>query len=173
MIDEPLLKLISLGALGLLAACAIFMLLELFKVKNPARNLIVAYRHQTIFFFSLFATASSLFLSLYFQLAACELCWYQRIFLFPIPLISFIAVLKNDANARLYTLWLSIVGFAIAIYHSLLQGGIIKGAPVFCNPASPIDCANPYFVYYGFVTIPVISAITFLTLIILSYVREK
>ena len=173
MIDEPLLQFISFGSLVLLALCAIFVVLELLNVMNPVRSLLVKYRFQIIFFFSLFATASSLFLSLYYQLAACELCWYQRIFLFTIPFVSFIAVLKNDASARVYTLVLSAVGFAIATYHSLLQVGLLKGTPAFCNPASPIDCATPAFVYYGFVTIPVISAITFLTLIILSYVREK
>jgi disulfide bond formation protein DsbB len=171
--NEPLLQFFSFGAILLLAGCAIFLALEIFKIKNPFKAILLKAQNETIFFFSLFASACSLFLSLYFQFLPCELCWYQRVFLFTIPFISFVATVRGDLNARLYTFVLSSVGLGIALYHTLLQANIIKNVPVFCNPASAGDCAVPDFMYFGFVTIPVISCAVFLTLLICSYVYKK
>ena len=171
--NEPLLKFFSFGAVILLLGCALFILLEIFKVKNPIKALLVRFQNETIFFFSLFASACSLFLSLYFQFSPCELCWYQRVFLFSIPFMSFVATIRGDLNARLYVFVLSAVGLGIAIYHTLLQANVIKNVPVFCNPSSAVDCAVPDFMYFGFVTIPVISCAVFLSLMICSYVYKK
>jgi disulfide bond formation protein DsbB len=171
--NETILKFLSLGSLLLLAGCAVFLLLEISKVKNPIKELIRQYQNELIFFFSLVTAASTLSLSLYFQLAPCELCWYQRLFLFAIPFISFIGAVKHDVNARLYAFTLSSIGLAIALYHTLLQAGIFKSVPVFCNPASAADCSVPDFVLFGFVTIPFMSCAVFLTLMVLSYVYKK
>lgn len=171
--NETLLQLLSLGSLLLLAGCVIFILLEAFRVKNPIKSLIMQNQNELVFFFSLIAAASTLSLSLYFQLAPCELCWYQRVFLFSIPFISFIGAVRHDVNARLYAFTLSAVGLGIAIYHTLLQAGIFETVPVFCNPASAADCSVPEFILFGFVTIPFMSCIVFLTLMILSYVYKR
>jgi len=122
---------------------------------------------------SIGATFGSLLLSFYFKLAPCDLCWYQRIFLFPIPVIVLIALIKKDLSARVYIFALSCVGLLIAGYHSILQVQIFKKDSVFCNTASVVDCATPDFVYYGFVTVPIISFCVFLVTLILSYPYEK
>lgn len=171
--NEQILQLFSLGSLLLLAGCIAFIMLEVFRVPNPAKRIIMRFQNETTFFLALAMTALNLLLSAYFQFVPCELCWYQRVFLFAIPFISFVAVIKSDINGRLYAFVLSAIGFVIAVYHTLLQAGLFQNSDVFCNPNSLIDCAVPYFTYYGFVTIPFMSCVAFLSLMITSYVYKK
>ena len=171
--QESLLKLFSLGTIVLLVFCIVFILLELFKIKNPAKEFLLKAQTEIIFFVALFATAGSLLLSIYFKLAPCELCWYQRIFLFPIPIMAFIATLKKDLNARIYMFALSVGGILFATYHSFLQLKIFKSESIFCNIGATVDCATPDFIYYGFVTVPVISFAVFLFLLITTYAYTK
>ena len=171
--NEQLLQFFSLGSLLLLAGCVIFILLETFRLSNPAKKILVLFQNETIFFLALAMTVLNLFLSIYFQFAPCELCWYQRVFLFAIPFIAFIAAVRNDLTGRLYVFALSTLGLVVAAYHTLLQAGLFQKVDVFCNPNSLIDCAVPYFTYYGFVTIPFMSCVAFLSLMIASYVYKK
>lgn len=171
--NETLLQLFSLGSLVMLAGCGLFLLLELFKIKNPIKTVLVRFQNETIFFFALIVTVLNLFLSSYFQFAPCELCWYQRVFLFVIPFISFVAAVRNDINGRVYVFVLSTIGLIVALYHTLLQVGLFQKVAAFCNPNAVTDCAVPYFTYYGFVTIPFMSCVVFLSLMIASYVYKK
>lgn len=168
--QESFLKLMSLGTIGIFIGIFAYLLLEIFRIKNPIKSFIIKNQLVILFFTSLIATAGSLSLSIYFKLAPCELCWYQRVFLFTTPIIAWLAVYKNDLNARLYIFILSIFGASVALYHALIQSNVFKGDSIFCNPVSAgVDCSVPVFVYYGFVTVPVISLAVFGLMMILSY----
>lgn len=171
--NDILLKIISLGAILLILKIIILIMLDFFRVKYPMKDLISKYRLEFLFFVSLFSTVGSLLLSVYFKLAACELCWYQRVFLFSIPVITLIALIKKDIKAQVYVFWLSLIGFCLALYHSLLQSGLFNKDTVFCNPSSFIDCSVPSFVYFGFVTIPIIACAVFLALLYISYESKQ
>ncbi len=171
--QDTLLQLISLGAIMLISACIIFFILNIFATNNPVKRIIVQHRTYLLFFISLIGTVGSLMLSIYFKLAACELCWYQRLFLFSSPVIMAVAIYKNHVQAHFYVFWLSCIGLLISIYHALLQSKIFAPDNVFCNPASAVDCSVPSFIYYGFVTVPVISFSVFLLLILISYDYKK
>lgn len=171
--NDIILKVISLGAILIILKVMILTILDVFNIKYPMKDIVPKYRLEFLFLISLMGTVGSLLLSLYFKLAACELCWYQRIFLFTIPVISLIALLKNDVKAKAYVFWLSLIGFCFALYHTLLQSGLFSRDTVFCNPNSFIDCSVPSFVYFGFVTVPVISCAVFLVLLYVSYERKQ
>ena len=156
----------------LLIFIAGYLLLETLKIKNPIKKIIIQHQLTLIFSVALISTFGSLILSFYFKLAPCDLCWYQRIFLFPLPLIAFIGLIIKDIRARLYVFVLSCIGIVFALYHSFLQMQVFKKDTVFCNPTSLIDCATPDFVHFGFVTIPIMSLTVFLFLLILSYSYE-
>jgi disulfide bond formation protein DsbB len=67
------------------------------------------------------ATVGSLFFSEVLGLVPCELCWYQRVFMYPlVPVLGFAAV-ENRPEVRRTALALSIPGCAIAAYHSTIQ----------------------------------------------------
>lgn len=51
----------------------------------------------------------------------CELCWYQRILMYPLPVIIGIGLLRREARLHLYVLPLSVLGVVVAAYHVLLQ----------------------------------------------------
>ncbi|MFE6588679.1 disulfide bond formation protein B, partial [Bacillus mobilis] len=54
------------------------------------------------FLVSLVATIGSLYFSEVKGYVPCSLCWYQRIFMYPIPLLIFISILINDKNIKYY-----------------------------------------------------------------------
>lgn len=171
--QDTLLKLISFGALVTISISIIFIILNLLGLVKSVKKIIVTYRSNIIFLVSLGGTVGSILLSVYFKLAPCELCWYQRMFLFCIPVITLVSILKKQTNVHLYAFWLSVIGLCIAFYHSLLQLNIFSSDSVFCSPTSAVDCAIAAFTYFGFVTIPVISFSVFLLLVMLSYDYKK
>jgi disulfide bond formation protein DsbB len=171
--QEQLLKLISFGAIIILFFNTAFILIESFKFKNPIKDFISKYQLNIIFIFSLASVLGSILLSVYFKLPPCELCWYQRVFLFTIPIVALIGVYKKDIQARTYVFVLASIGTAISAYHSLIQNNLFKSDSVFCNPNGGVDCAIPAFTYFGFVTIPVIAFATFTLLLILSYAYSQ
>ena len=48
------------------------------------------------------STAGSLFLSYFMKLPPCDLCWYQRIFMFPLVFILWIGYSHEDKKVHLY-----------------------------------------------------------------------
>lgn len=113
--------------------------------------------------------------SLYFSevshFTPCPLCWYQRIFLYPLLFIIPVGILRNDRGVGYYALPLSILGTIFAGYHELLQLGIIKEALEFCT--SGVSCTSKYIDWFGFVSIPLLSFLAFLTVTILLYISHR
>lgn len=67
------------------------------------------------------ATAGSLALSLVLGLVPCDLCWYQRILMYPLVVVFGVAALEDRRDVWRTGLPLSAGGGVIAAYHSLLQ----------------------------------------------------
>jgi disulfide bond formation protein DsbB len=171
--NEIILKIISFCAIIIIFIVFVAIILDTLKIKHPFKDLIAKYRLEMLFLISLGATVGSLLLSIYFKLAPCELCWYQRAFLFCLPVISFIALIKKDTRAYVYVYYLALIGLVFAAYHSLLQSKIFSSSNVFCDPNAVISCAVPAFTYFGFVTVPIISFSVFLLISYISYVSDK
>lgn len=116
------------------------------------------------FLLSLSAMLGSFFLEIVAKYPACELCWYQRIFMFPQAIILGIAMFKNEVSVKVYSISLASIGLLIGIYHILVQNGQVY------SPCSTqvVNCSVKQFVYFGYVTIPVMSVTAFLILILLS-----
>ncbi|MBE3563987.1 MAG: disulfide bond formation protein B, partial [Hydrogenibacillus schlegelii] len=70
---------------------------------------------------ALAASLGSLFLSEVLRYLPCELCWYQRICMFPLALLLGIAAFRKDAGIVVYALPLSLIGGGVALYHVILQ----------------------------------------------------
>lgn len=67
------------------------------------------------------ATAGSLYFSEVLGLVPCELCWYQRIFMYPLVPILGIAALEENPRVYPTALALVIPGATVAAYHSAIQ----------------------------------------------------
>ena len=105
------------------------------------------------------ATVGSLFFSEIVKLPPCSLCWYQRIFMYPLVFIIAIGILKKDKHLPDYVLPLSIVGMLIAAYQYLLQMGVIPEAVANC--LAGVSCTAKDVVWFDFVTIPLLSFAAF------------
>ena len=102
----------------------------------------------------------SLFYSEVLKYVPCDLCWYQRIFLYPQVFLFAYAWYKKDRAVLPYTLVLSIIGLAIGVYHHMLQIGFDLMKPCSSAPFA-VDCSKPSFIEYGFVTFPLMSVVMF------------
>jgi disulfide bond formation protein DsbB len=100
------------------------------------------------------ATAGSLYFSLGMGLVPCDLCWYQRILMYPLVVFIGVGLLRGDALAP-YVLPMSVGGFAVAVYHNYLQMTPATGA---CT--SEVPCSVVQYSFHG-VTIPQMSLTAF------------
>lgn len=113
----------------------------------------------------------SLYYSEVLHIIACDLCWYQRIFMYSQVFIFGFAWYKNDRNILPYAAILSVVGFAIAIYHHMLQIGFDLYKPCSTAPFA-VSCSKPTFVEFGFVTFPFFAVVLF-GMILLLLITNK
>ena len=117
------------------------------------------------FTIALLATTISLFFSEIMNLPPCSLCWYQRIFMYPLVLIFGVGLLTADHQALVYAKALSISGLLIAAYHCLLYYGILPETVAPCK--SGVSCTQKQIELVGFLTIPLLSLGSFLVLSII------
>lgn len=121
---------------------------------------------------ALIATLASLTLSEIFKWVPCDLCWYQRIFMYPLVVVIGVGVMRRDSSWPITALALSVVGWIIALYHSLLQWNIIPSDLAPCT--NGVSCAvreiDPLL---GFITIPFLSLAAFTTIIIMTALYWK
>lgn len=115
-----------------------------------------------IFVASSVATLGSLFFSLVLNLPPCELCWYQRICMYPIMIISMVGLARKETTSFYYILPLALIGLGFAFYHNLLYYGVIENI-VPC--AQGVSCTSRQLQWFGFLTIPLMSLGGFLILL--------
>lgn len=117
------------------------------------------------------STASSLFLSNFMKLPPCDLCWYQRIFMFPLVAILWVGFSLEDKKIHLYALPLIIMGWLIAAYHNLLYYKWIS--PTLSPCTSGVSCTERQLDLLGFISIPLMSFFGFSFLFILILLHRK
>ena len=115
---------------------------------------------------SLFSTLGSLYFSDIAGYTPCKLCWYQRILMYPQTILYMVALAINDKKVALYGLALSIPGLILAIYHYLLQIGILETTS--CSTVGfSISCSERFSTTFGYITIPLMSATAFALITVL------
>jgi disulfide bond formation protein DsbB len=112
------------------------------------------------FLVSLLGTFGSLYFSEVMKLPPCALCWYQRIFLYPLLFIFGVALWTEDSNYRKYAFPIALVGLVISIYHNLLYYGVVSEALAPCTQG--VSCSSKQLELFGFITIPLLSMMSFL-----------
>jgi len=111
------------------------------------------------------STLGSLFFSEVMELIPCVLCWYQRIFMFPLAVILLVGLFPLDNKVVNYALPLAIIGLLFTVYHCLLFFGFIPENLQPCGKG--ISCADASMELFGFLPIPLLSLASFLMIIIL------
>ncbi len=120
---------------------------------------------------SLVATLGSLYFSEVRGFIPCDLCWYQRILMYPIVIISTIAYIQKNARIALTTAVFAIIGGSMSLYHygiqkiSLLQ----ESAPA----CGLVSCTGSYINWLGFITIPFLALTAFIIIAAVSFYMLK
>ena len=117
---------------------------------------------------ALAAMIISLIFSEILKYPPCTLCWYQRVFMYPLVFIVPIGILLEDPRIYFYSLILGFIGLIIATYHTLIYHGIIQEAFKLCN--AELSCKTKQFELFNLISIPVMSLVTFLIIVILNLI---
>lgn len=123
------------------------------------------YGMHIIFVTSILALLGSLFYSKIMGYDPCELCWYQRILMYPLVLISGFSLKKSSLQIKKMILSLAIVGVAIGIYQYITQ---ITDTETFCGIGAT-SCSDKIVFAFGYISIPLMAVTAFLIIIFAAY----
>jgi len=118
-----------------------------------------------------FSTLGSLFFSEIMRFPPCVLCWYQRIAMYPLVLIFLVGSFHPIKIAINFSLPIVITGWIIALYHNLLHYGIVPESASPCLEG--VSCSTVYINWFGFITIPMLSFISFSLLLSILIITNR
>ena len=103
--------------------------------------------------------------------ATCNLCWFQRAFMFPLAIVLSLGLLLEYHRVGRYGVALALGGAAIALWHLGLYTGILPEHIQPCTATGP-SCTDDNQVFLG-VPIPLLSLIAFGLIVVLSIFSLK
>lgn len=164
---------LALGTLVLQIATVALLVLWFLRGKDAFSSQAAMIGKWGLWIGVFFSFAGS-FLTLYYSevlgIPPCDLCWWQRIFLYPQIFLFGMAIWKRDSYIADYSIVLSILGAGVALYHHFLQ--------MFPNalpcPATGVSCATRILFEFGYITYPLMGFSLFAFLIVLMlFVRAR
>jgi disulfide bond formation protein DsbB len=174
---DVIVALAALGVVGQVLGAGLLLVaaLALVGVRGPLRALrsgVEGYELWLAFVVAAIATGGSLFFSEVAHFVPCELCWYQRICMYPLSITTLLAGLFDDPRAARYLLPLPIVGAGVSVYHLLVENHVV-GESLTCSISAPGGCAVKWINEFGYVTIPTLAltafALAFAFLLLAAY----
>ncbi len=141
---------------GLLLLVGLGRLAGMRTMGEALRRALEGYELWLAFLVAAIATGGSLFFSEIAGFVPCELCWFQRICMYPLSIVTLLAALANDRRVAGYLLPLPVVGAGVSVYHLLVENGVVKQAEA-CLLSAPGGCATKWIEEFGYVTIPVLA----------------
>lgn len=159
--------------LSLLVNAATFLLVAslVLRRSRPARAALEAFAPLALplaFLVTLTATSGSLWFSESVGFVPCKLCWYQRIAIFPLPVLLGFMTLRRDLRAARYLLPMTLVGAGVSVWHWLVERVPSLSGKTSC--AVDVPCSVPWFTEFGFVTLAwmAFSTLTFVAAAVLA-----
>lgn len=117
------------------------------------------------FLIALLGTLGSLYFSEVLKFPPCNLCWYQRICLYPLVFLFGAAILTEDLGYKKFVYPLVLSGLLIAAYHNLLYYEFIPQDLAPCT--KELSCTAKQLELFGFLTIPLLSLLAFTSVLVL------
>lgn len=128
---------------------------ELEWVEDALKPMLANYYRELSFLVALTATSGSLYMSNVLGWAPCRLCWFQRILVYPIVVLTATALVLDKKDVADYVMPLTMIGIPISIYHALIQRySAFHSAG--CSVLQ-VSCSTKYTFFYGYITIPVMA----------------
>jgi disulfide bond formation protein DsbB len=168
MTHDTIVTLAALGVAGQVAAGLALLAVGLWPVgfRRPLRSIreaIWGYELWLACVVAAVATGGSLFFSEIAHFVPCELCWFQRICMYPLSIVTLLAALANDHRVARYLLPLPVVGAGVSVYHLLVENGVVKQTQA-CLLSAPGGCAVKWIDEFGYMTIPTLALTGFVLL---------
>ncbi|SCN42219.1 disulfide bond formation protein B [Bacillus wiedmannii] len=110
----------------------------------------------------------SLVFSEWMKLPPCDLCWYQRMAMYPLVLILGIGMYRKDPYVSTYAFPFACIGLLIAVYQITIQAFPTSELKI-CSVG--VSCTEDYLNLFGFISIPMLSFVGFLAIIIFLYIK--
>jgi disulfide bond formation protein DsbB len=136
------------------------------EMRDAILDSVAGYELWMAFGVAAVATLGSLYLSEIVHLVPCKLCWFQRIFMYPLVIVLGVAAWRRDASVRVTTVLLAGIGAAIAVYHYMIQRYPSLGGGS-CDASAP--CSAAYIWQWDFVSIPYMAASAFGLILVLMF----
>ena len=136
------------------------------EMRDAILDSVAGYELWMAFGVAAVATVGSLYLSEVVHLTPCKLCWFQRIFMYPLVIVLGVAAWRRDASVRLTTMLLAWIGVAIAVYHYTIQRYPSLGGGS-CDASAP--CSAAYIWQWDFISIPYMAASAFGLILVLMF----
>jgi len=102
----------------------------------------------------------------------CNLCWFQRAFMFPLAVVLGIAALRPDAAAWPYGIALAACGWLIAGFHTLVYTGIVSESIQPCTASGP-SCSGSDMTVLGGLPLPILSLVAFTAIVVLLLISRR
>jgi len=155
---------VTLSALGVVGQALVVLLvgvvaLAAVRVRAPlafVRQAIWGYELWLTFLVAAVATGGSLFFSEIAGFVSCELCWYQRICMYPLAILTLLAAMAGDHRVARFLLPLPLVGGGVSVYHLLVENAVV-GQSQACLISAPGGCATKWINEFGYMTIPTLA----------------
>lgn len=150
-------------------AVFIILLLALISRNSWGRSVYVFLgKHSVLLAFlaSLVALVASLFYSEIMGFEPCVLCWWQRVFLYPLAIIFGLALWRKAPKPFLYAKPLALLASVVALYHSYVSLG---GTSVLPCTAVGGACAKVYVLEFGYITLPIMGLTIALFIILFAW----
>jgi len=142
--------------------CALAALVSA-RARTSVVSLARAVAPQSVVFAWIVATVTTLG-SLYYSEHAgflpCELCWYQRIVMYPLVIVLGVAALRKDRAVWITGLVFVVIGAPLSLYHWLVERVPAFAESSSCSAITP--CSTPYFEKLGVVTLAWMAMSSFL-----------
>lgn len=169
-------KILALGTIGIQIFIILVITIFIF-YRNVGNKILLLLKQYTFilgFLVAFGAFALSLFYSEIVGYPPCELCWIQRIFLYPQLILFGMELYKKDRSIIDFSLVFAILGSITSIYHIYVENGGTAGlACASINPSSAteVSCAVRYIYEFGYITMPIMSLTMslFIIFILLNY----
>ncbi len=170
-----------LSVLVLLLGAATILSILSYLFSPLTRTLIARISYTTwlqgIAFFATLATLGAVTYQYVYLTPVCVLCWWQRIFMFPLEIIILVTLWTKAKMNHLIVGLMAAIGLSISAYHyyghyQKYVAGNPFLLPCSTNPLEP-SCSNSPIVTFGFITIPFMALVVFSAILWLFYLAHK
>ncbi len=170
---------LSIGALVISSSVIVIVVAVLSRSRYRDKIMQIDYERWLIAIGSIaiLTTITSLIYQFVYKTPVCELCWWQRIFLYPIEIITLVAVWKKTKEAHITVAILAAIGLFFASYHYYyhFQGFVLGNKLTLpCSYGGLLPaCTDSPILVFGFITIPFMGILIFVAVLLLAWIAQQ